>query len=266
VEMLRSRYPWVRLIANTDNRGFASANNQAIRQARGRFVFILNPDTIVRAGAIRSLYQFLVEHKDVGAAGPRLVDENGKVSEMSARRFYHLTTAFWIECLPIQGLPKIGPWAVRRLWAPYDLAVTQEVECLSGAAMIVRRPLLEQLGGFGEKFLHCGEDIDLCFRTRAAGWKLCYCADATIVHFGNQSSDQANFRCRVETFLSVEEYFVRCYGRWHGWLYRLMIQCFSTPRSIIVAACRFLAGMDSRTVFAERMRVIGFLLTWKRPK
>ncbi len=265
VELVRSRYPWVHLIANEDNRGFARANNQAIRQARGRFVLILNPDTVVQAGALGGLYRFLAEHGEVGMVGPRLVDGNGEIWEMCARRLFTMSTAFWFEGLCVHGVPRLGRWALRRLWTPYDFEVTQEVECLSGAAMLVRRELLQDLQGFGEMFQHCGEDLDLCFRTRAAGWKIYYDANATIVHLIGRSEEQDESRCHIDSILGNEEYLVRCYGRLHGRLYRLMNRCVCLPRVLVVGIVKSLAGAQSRAAWLERLKVARFLCRWKKP-
>jgi len=263
VEMLRTRYPGVRLIANEDNRGFARANNQAIRQARGRFVLILNPDTVVQHGAIRSLFQFLVEHNDVGMAGPRHVNGSGNIGVAAARRFLTLNTVLWIEALGIHALPRIGPCLFRRLVNPYDFAVTQEVECISGAAMLVRREVLQDLQGFGETFRHYGEDLDLCFRMRAAGWKIYYHAAATIVHLVGQSSKQAPIRCTINEVLSEEEYFVRCYGRIHGCLYRLIIQGILAPKIVAMGCLKRLVGVESAHQWEQRLRMVGCLMKWR---
>jgi GT2 family glycosyltransferase len=266
VEVLRSRYPWVHLIANQENRGFARANNQAIRQARGRCILILNPDTVVPEGAVERLYRFLAKHDDAGMVGPRLLDGNGKIWEMGARRLFSLGTAFWVESLSAQRVPWVGPWLFRRFWAPYDFAVTQEVECISGAAMLARREVLEQMQGFGETFRHCGEDLDLCFRLRAAGWKVYYDADTTIVHLVGRSADQAGLRCNVDVVLSNEEYFIRCYGRLYGRSYRLINRCVCLPKVVITAVGKYMAGALSRAAVRERMKFARFLLTWKEPE
>ncbi len=266
VEMLRNRYPWVHLIANQENRGFGRANNQAIRQARGRFVLLLNPDTIVLEGAIERLYRFLAEHDDAGMVGPRLVDGGGKIWADSARRLYSLGTVLWVESLSAQRVPWVGPWLFHHFIARYDFAVTQEVECLSGAAMLARREVLEQMQGFSETFRHCGEDLDLCFRARASGWNLYYCADATIIHLVGRSSEQAGFRCQIDVVLSIEEYFIRCHGRIYGWSYRLINQCVRLPKVVITAASKYMAGVLSRAAVREQMKFARFLLTWKEPE
>ena len=125
------------LIANQENRGFGRANNQAIRQASwGRFVLLLNPDTIVSEGAIERLYRFLAEHDDAGMVGPRLVDGGGKIWAGTVHAYFIRWAPFCgSKSLNAQRVPWVGPWLFHHFIARYDFAVTQEVECLSGAAM-----------------------------------------------------------------------------------------------------------------------------------
>jgi GT2 family glycosyltransferase len=264
-EMVRTRYPWVRLIANEDNRGFARANNQAIRQATGRYVFILNPDTIVREGAIQTMARFLDEHLDAGAVGPRHVNADGVIGVAAARRLRNLSIVFWVEVMHIHGLPRIGPSLFRRLVNPYDFALTQEVESISGAAMIVRRELLQKLQGFGEIYRHCGEDIDLCYRIRAAAWKIYYCAEATIVHLIGRSSKQTPLRTVVNTLLSDGEYFFRCYGKVPGWIYRFMIQGLYAPKIVVMGLLKFVLRKETCRELKWRLELAWCLLAWREP-
>jgi GT2 family glycosyltransferase len=131
--------------------------------------------------------------------------------------------------------------------------------------MLVRRELLQDLQGFGEVFQHCGEDLDLCFRARAAGWKIYYDANATIVHLISRSSEQDQSRCRIDSILGNEEYFVRCYGRLHGRLYRLMNRCVCLPRVLVAGIVKSLVGAQSRAAWLERLEFARFLCRWKKP-
>jgi len=264
VEMLRTRYPWVRLIANEDNRGFARANNQAIQQTRGRFVLILNPDTVVRDGAIQTLIQFLEEHADVGMVGPRLLDAEGNLGMMCARRFYSLSAALWVDALRFDALPSIGPRIFRRLMCPYDYCKVQDVEAISGAAMLVRRELLQDLDGFGDVFLHSGEDVDLCDRVRAAGWRICYTPEASIIHLGGRSTVQASVRPSMNAVLSVEVYFARCRSRWQALLYRCVAQCIMPLQLLTIGCLKRMTGKESSVDWRFRKSLAWHILTWRR--
>ncbi len=182
VDMLRTRFPWVCTIANRDNPGFACGNNQAIGLARGRHVLLLNPDTVVEEGALRKLLDFLRDHPQAGAVGPNLRRPDGAPDRTSARRLLSLSAALCMDALRLHALPLIGPRLGRKLAHPYDYDRTQPVEAISGAALLARRELLQNLGGFSETFLHCGEDLDLCFRIRQSGFEIWYVAEARIMH------------------------------------------------------------------------------------
>jgi N-acetylglucosaminyl-diphospho-decaprenol L-rhamnosyltransferase len=266
VQLVRSQYPWVHLIANPDNRGFARANNQGFQRARGRSVFILNPDTIVRDGAIRALFQFLMEHHDVGMVGPCLVDAEGLISHGSARRFPAPIAALWVDALCLHKLPLVGDKVLHALLAPYDFGVTQPVDAISGAAMLVRRELLQQLQGFSEDFVHSGEDLDLCYRIQAAGWKIFYLSEATVVHLVGRSAKQAGPRAAVSAILGKKLYFDRCFGKWQGLVYRLVVQGVAVPTSLITGCIRFLLGRESRRDFKLRLESCYWLLKWRHVK
>ncbi len=264
LEVLRTRFPWVRVIANQENRGFARANNQGIALARGRFVLLLNPDTIVSPGALRALFDFLVIHPAVGAVGPNLRRPSGKPDAGSARRSYSLAAALLIDALRLRAVPRIGPYLYRRLLAPYDYETTQGVEAVSGAAILARREILQALDGFGDMFLHCGEDLDLCFRIREAGWEIWYVAAAVIVHLGGQSSKNAPLRAEVEAALSTEMFFNRCYGNWQGRLYRCIVRTIQAPVMVAIGVLRFVSRRAPASDLYQRLRIARALMLWRR--
>jgi hypothetical protein len=266
LEMLRERFPWVRVVANRENCGFARGNNQGIALAGGRFVLLLNPDTIVSEGALQGLYDFLVTHSAAGAAGPNLRDANGNPDSGAARRAYTLAAALFIDGLHLRPVPLIGPFLYRRLLAPYDYAKDQRVEAICGAAIFARREILQSLGGFGEMFLHCGEDLDLCFRIRKAGWEIWYLVAPVVVHLGGESSKNARIRTVVEAVLSTEVYFQRCYGKWRARWFRCIVKTVQVPLMIAIGALKFVSGRGSAAEWHERVQVARSLMAWQRVK
>jgi hypothetical protein len=263
LSMLRDRFPQVRVIANRENRGFAAANNQAIRQAAGRYVFILNPDTVVEEGAVRKLREFLEQHAEAGMAGPRIHCADGSLAPTAARRTYSLAAALWLTSLRLDGVPLLGGWLRKRLMSPYDFNRTQPVEAISGAAMLVRRELLQRLDGFGECFSHCGEDIDLCVRVLRSGCGIYYVADATVWHYEGASRSKAPVRTEVNSLMSNHRYFVRCFGRRHAFLFRLMVQGLAVPRLVIAGVLRLLSRRESADEFRQRLAIARHLLQWR---
>jgi GT2 family glycosyltransferase len=264
VEAVRRRFPWVHVIPNSENVGFARANNQAIAKAKGSFVLLLNPDTVVTAGAISALCEFLASRPEVGMVGPSLRRKDGELDATCARRSFNLGAALCLDSLRLQAVPRLGPYLYRALVSPYDYSRTQPVEAISGAAMLVRRELLQELGGFGEEFLHCGEDMDLCFRIHAAGRQTWYLAEAMIYHLVGQSRKKARVRSEVYRALSVHRYFLRCCGRWQALLYRAMVQGVEAPTLLLIGVWKRLLGRETRDDFLARIHVARGLWRWKQ--
>ena len=172
-DIVENDYPWVNLLANKDNVGFAKANNQALKICSGRYVYYLNPDTRVRPGAFEGMVSFMDSHAEVGLAGTRIVNPDGSLQSSVEFRYPGQRHAKQ----EIEGLKGEIAWVL-------------------GASMIGRRDLLENLNGFDERFFLYGEDIDLCLRVRKAGWFLSYIKDAVVVHWGGQS-ERSNLPAEV---------------------------------------------------------------------
>jgi GT2 family glycosyltransferase len=227
---------------------------------------LLNPDTIVSEGALRTLFDFLATHTEAGAVGPNLRHPSGRPDNGSARRAYSLATALFIDALRLATVPLIGPYLYRRLVTPYDYATTQSVEAICGAAILARRDILQSLDGFGDMFLHCGEDLDLCFRIRKAGWEIWYVATALIVHLGGEGSRNAPVRASVEAALSIEMLFDRCYGKWRARLFRGIIKAVQVPVMLATGLLRFITMRGSASDLLQRMQIARSLMLWQRVK
>ena len=186
-EYLETRFPCVRFTWNSQNGGFAVANNQAIKNARGRFILFLNPDTIVAENTISNCIKFMEAKPDAGAVGVMMVDGGGKFLKESKRAYPSLWTSFF----KMTGLSSLFPNS--RLFGRYhlghlDLHKNHEVDVLAGAFFMTRKEVLEKTGGFDEDFFMYGEDIDLSYRIQKQGFKNYYCADTSIIHFKGEST------------------------------------------------------------------------------
>jgi GT2 family glycosyltransferase len=186
-EMLREAFPQVQLIASDQNLGFTRGNNRGLEQAHGRYLLLLNPDTEIRPGALAQLIDYLQTHPQTGMVGPQLLNSDGSL-QPSRRRFPTLPILF-LESTWLQGL------APRRLLRHFYLEdrpadQEQEVDWITGAAMLIPRPVLEQVGGLDEGFFMYSEELDWCRRIRAAGWTIAYLPTAQIVHHEGKSSEQ----------------------------------------------------------------------------
>ena len=183
VEVLRRDYPWVRLIANTENMGFARANNLAIRQSQSDYVLLLNPDTIVEEPTLRGVLDFMDAHPEAGGAGVMMHNSDGTLAPESRRA---LPTP-WVSALKMLGFTK--RYYMSHL--PWDQP--GRIEVISGAFCFLRRKALDQIGLLDEDFFMYGEDIDLSYRLLKGGWQNWY-LPLSITHFKGKSTYKSDYR------------------------------------------------------------------------
>jgi GT2 family glycosyltransferase len=214
-EMVRDEFSSVRLIASGTNEGYAAACNSGIMASSGDFLLILNPDTAVAPDALTHALAFMHDHPDAGAAGARMTDGNGKFLPESKRGFPSPRTSLF----RLSGLGILFPRSP--LFNAYYLGHLPEQETcradiLTGAFMLIRREVLDDAGLFDTAFFMYGEDIDLSWRIRKAGWFNYYLPDVNIVHYKGKSpfDDRAS---RIRHFYGAMEIFaVKHLGRgWH---------------------------------------------------
>ena len=188
----RERHPQVTYIENRENMGFARANNQGIMQARGEFTLILNPDTIITPQCLQEGIAWMKSHPSCGAIGARMMDANGVFLPESKRSF----PTPWVSFCKIFGLSKLFP---RSPWfAKYHLRYLsdlepQNIDILSGAYMLCRTHVLQQLGGFDEDFFMYGEDIDLSYRIVKAGYQNWF-LPTPMIHYKGESTHKDSMR------------------------------------------------------------------------
>ena len=183
VETVRAQYPWVRLIENQENMGFSRANNIAIREARGEYVLLLNPDTIVEEATLREVLRFMEEHPKAGGAGVMMHNADGSLAPESRRA---LPTP-WVSCLKMLGFTK--RYYMSHL--PWDQP--GRIEVISGAFCFLRKKALDEVGLLDEDFFMYGEDIDLSYRLMKGGWENWY-LPFPITHFKGKSTQKSDYR------------------------------------------------------------------------
>tara|TARA_B110000285_G_scaffold234173_1_gene310233 strand:+ start:1523 stop:3439 length:1917 start_codon:yes stop_codon:yes gene_type:complete len=187
LKMLKEKYPEHHLIANKDNVGFSTANNQGIKESSGEYVLLLNPDTVVAESTLEKVVAFMNENKDAGGLGVRMIDGKGIFLPESKRGLPTPTVAFY----KIFGLSKIFPRSKKynQYHAGHvDEFETNEVDILSGAFMLIRKDTLDNVGLLDEDFFMYGEDIDLSYRIQLGGYKNYYFADTKIIHYKGEST------------------------------------------------------------------------------
>jgi hypothetical protein len=220
VEMLREEFPQVTVVVNEENRGFTGGNNDGIDRARGSHLLLLNPDTEVLEDALPRMVAYLDQHRDVGMVGPQLRNPDGSV-QSSRRRFPTLLVLFF-ESTWLQGL------LPRRTLEHYYVEdrspeTAHAVDWITGAAMLTRRAVVNEVGGMDETFFMYSEELDWCRRIHAAGWEIHYVPDAQVVHHEGKSSEQV-VPARHIYFQSSKVHYARKYhGPWLAEILRLWL-------------------------------------------
>jgi len=190
-QMVREKFPAVRLIENKSNYGFAKANNQAIKLAKGKYVLLLNPDTVVEEKTFEKCLSFMEDHADAGSMGVKMIDGKGKFLPESKRSLPTPAVAFYKTF----GLAALFPRS--KIFGKYHLGYLDKeeihhVEVLPGAFMLIRKSVLEKTGLFDEDYFMYGEDIDLSYRISLAGYKNYYFPGTTIIHYKGESTKKSS--------------------------------------------------------------------------
>jgi N-acetylglucosaminyl-diphospho-decaprenol L-rhamnosyltransferase len=245
VMMVKSRFPSVHTIANTDNVGFVRANNQALARCVGRHVLLLNSDARALPGSIDETVRFMDAHPGAGMAGVRLVNPDGTF-QASYTRFPTL----WREFLILSGLgrrlirahyPSCGPQVESR---------AQEIDgYMEGAYLMARREAVDRVGGMDERIFMYAEDVDWCYRFQHAGWDLWYLPMCPIVHYGGQSTKKRQGRMEAELYRGRVYFFRKHYGRWASLCLMALIYVMTGAKLLGHGVLRFVTnGRRGRNV------------------
>ncbi|MAO85017.1 MAG: glycosyltransferase family 2 protein [Myxococcota bacterium] len=200
------------LILNRENLGFAAANNQALRHARGRYFMLLNPDTEVISDGLSKLIEAMDEDTQLGAIGPQLIDEDGQVTA-SCRRLPNLERTFW----HLSYLDKLFPRLPRLrdyMMSDFDHHRSCDVDQPQGAALMLRQSVIEEVGPLDERFFLYYEEVDWCARVLAAGHRIRFLANAQVRHAAGSSADKVWGRAIHHFFESMVRYHRKNHGLW----------------------------------------------------
>jgi len=221
VDVLRRNYPWVRLIANTENMGFARANNLAIRQSQSDYVLLLNPDTVVEEPTLRGVLDFMDAHPEAGGAGVMMHNADGTLAPESRRG---LPTP-WVAGLKMLGFT--SRYYMSHL--PWD--EPGRIDVISGAFCFLRRKALDQIGLLDEDFFMYGEDIDLSYRLLKGGWQNWY-LPFSIIHYKGKSTQKTEYRY-VHIFYQAMLIFFRKHYSHLSFIYAIPVKMAIYFRALI---------------------------------
>jgi GT2 family glycosyltransferase len=248
-DLVREEYPAVRLIANQANRGFGAANNQGMAASSGRLILLLNPDTVVLPGALETLAAFLDAQPRAGLAAPRLRNPDGTL-QRNAFRFPGLRQVA-LDLFPLH--PRLVESALNGRYRREPRAAQPfAIDHPLGAAMMVRREIWEETGGFDEDYFMYAEEVDWCWRIREAGWTIWQVPAAEIVHYGGQSTRQAPDWMFIELWRARYRFFRRHHGLFYQAAVRCLVRLGMLWRAFRVTRAATQGALDPATAHARR--------------
>ena len=222
LEYLKPIFPRVRFIANEENTGFAKACNRGSSLASGKYILFLNPDTIVAEDSFSKSISFFDNNPDAGGLGIKMIDGAGNFLKESKRSFPSPVTSLF----KLFGLSLLFPKS--KTFARYHLGhldnnKTHEVDVLSGAYMMIKKEVLDTIGGFDETFFMYGEDVDLSYRIQKAGYKNYYFADSCIVHFKGESTKKGSMNYVRMFYTAMSKFVSKHYGGSRAGIFNALI-------------------------------------------
>lgn len=238
VEMVKTKFPTVHLIANKENTGFSKANNQAMRIAKGDYILLLNPDTVVEEDTFEKVINFMDSHPDAGGLGVRMIDGKGNFLPESKRGLPTPAVAFY----KIFGLSKIFPKSKR--FGRYHLGYlsefeTHEIDVLSGAFMLMRKNALDKIGLLDEAFFMYGEDIDLSYRIQLGGYKNYYYPETRIIHYKGESTKKSSVNYVFVFYRAMVIFAEKHFSQKNAKLFSLLINLAIYLRASMAIFARF---------------------------
>lgn len=241
VAMVQNEFPDVKLVENQVNRGFGAANNQGFSIMTGRYALLLNTDTVLTENAVNELFTFMEAHPEAGMAGGQLLNADGSKQNSIASFPTLLTLLFNMPLLEFL-FPRRFPSKRRNYKFPV------EIDSAIGACIIVRKKVIEETGGFDERYFFFFEETDWAFQMRAAGWRIYHVPCAFIYHLQGQSIGR-NIRSRIEFYRSRYQFF----RKWKSYPYYVTVRLVIFMRLIFNWALTLIA--DILTLgFSERIR------------
>lgn len=208
----------VKFIASAENNGFAAGNNQALRVATGKYVLLLNSDTIVWQNTLEDIYDYMESHSDVGACGCRVILENGELDKACKRSFPNVKNSFF-RLFHIPTKSEDNDYNLDNL--PDD--EVYEIDCLTGAFMFMRAEALKKVGFLDETFFMYGEDIDLCYRIKHGGWKIVYYGKSKITHLKGASSKKQKSKLIYEFYRAMYVYYKKHHADENSFIVNIVV-------------------------------------------
>jgi GT2 family glycosyltransferase len=254
-QMLAEKYPEVQLIQNAGNVGLGKASNQGIEHTKGKYVLLLNNDTIVNGQSFDAMIELLDKEPKVGAVGGKLLNPDGTIQA----GYNHFSSLFQ----ELLVATRLGEWIRPGYPAVMDANEVKSVDWMGSACLMVRRAALDQIGVLDEGYFIYGDETDLQYRLKKAGWEVYFLPQATTIHFGGRSMNRWSRRKMV--YRGKMLFYQKHYGSLQTFLLRVLLAILSVVKSLawavmyLLPAKRDLAQKELHSNF----EVLGFCLTLK---
>lgn len=215
IKTIKNNFPDVNIIENTRNVGFAKANNIAMLNTNTDYILMLNPDTLIKQNAIGKTVTFMEENPKIGISGCKVLNEDGTLQLASRRSIPTPKIAFW----RLTGLSLLFPKS--KAMAKYNLTylnpnIPNEVDAVSGAFLMIRKNVINEIGILDEDFFMYGEELDLCFRAKKAGWSVMYYPHAEIIHYKGECSKFNSRRATLEFYRAMYLFHKKHFAKRHS--------------------------------------------------
>lgn len=256
VEMLLRNFPIVKVVSNPLNLGFAAGNNRGFTFARGRYILLLNSDTLVLAGTLDEPIKYMDAHSDIGVLGCR-VEFPDRSFQTSCYRFSDPWVMFMARLLPLGSVANerlnVGRYMGRQFDQPTD------VDCVAGCFMVVRREVIDGCGDLDEDFFMYGEDEEWCARIKQGGWRVVYFPDAIVIHVHRFSSRQARRILRVIECMSPMLVLHKRRGYGVAWVGNLVMACamlVRMPAWVVIDIVHIFRGRPRQEMLQNRILIL----------
>ncbi|HEY9166343.1 MAG TPA: glycosyltransferase [Candidatus Kryptonia bacterium] len=211
VEFVRKNHPNVKLIENRTNVGFGRANNQGVSASTGEYLLIINPDAVVAEDTVKRMLEFSEKHPESGASSCKVLNADGTLQKSCRRSF----PTPWVAFTKISGLSFLFPRT--KMFGKYNLTYLNpgechEVDAIGGSFMFIPRAVFKKVGGFDEDYFMYGEDLDLCYKIKKAGYKIYYNPETTAIHFKGESTRRSTIKQTYEFYRAMIIFVEKRYG------------------------------------------------------
>jgi GT2 family glycosyltransferase len=256
VEMIAANYPEVVLYANTQNCGYGAAANQAIASCKADYVLLLNSDTRLEPGALRSLTSYLDQNPRTAIVGPRLVRANGTLQRSCLP--FPTPLSLLLRESALTNLLRAIPVLRERYLLTWSHSYPRVVPWVIGAALAIRREAFQAVGGFDEAFFMYYEEVDLCYRLHAAGWQVHFAPVTNVVHIGEASTDRHRAEMAVQLYASLNHFYRQHYSSRHMQRLRI-VKTYIMLRNIV----RDRLHLHRVCASQDHARLVENLAVWK---